>query len=68
VVSDKLKFIKTKADPKFAKSQQATEFCFWADAFLRKNPVDDLDKALSEKPDDEFNPPNFTDEPWPEST
>lgn len=68
-VSKKLAWLKEKADAKFKESQGAREFMFWADAFLRKNPVDALDAALEgNRPQDNdlAPPPEFLDEPWPD--
>lgn len=67
-VSNSLGWVKTKAKQEFRDSQMAKEFVFWAEQFLRKNPVDDLDKALDgNKPDDgDIAPPDWQkDEPWP---
>jgi hypothetical protein len=68
-VSDSMSFIKTKASPKFSQSQSAKEFLFWAEQYLKKNPIDDLDKALGKNepaPGDLAPPPDWANEPMPE--
>jgi hypothetical protein len=45
----------TKSKSEFAKSQMAKEFLFWAEQYMKKNPLDELDQALSD------NKPNSSD-------
>lgn len=62
-VSNMIGFINNKAEAKFRDSEQAKEFLFFADQFLRQpgnNPADDLDVALSSPPAD------WANEPMPE--
>lgn len=49
-VSNALAWMKSKAKPEFRDSQMAKEFMFWAEQYLRKSPVDELDQALNEPP------------------
>jgi len=58
-ISNLMGFVKNKADQKFRDSQNAKEFLFWAEAYLKKNPVSELDQALDA-------PPDFMNEPFPE--
>lgn len=47
-VSQALKWVKQEAKPEFRDSKSAKEFIFWADAYLKKNPISELDSALNE--------------------
>jgi len=63
-ISNMIGFIKgDKATVAFKGSAGAKEFMFWADAFLRQKPMDELDKALKNEPE---LPPDFNDMPMPE--
>jgi hypothetical protein len=47
-VSQAVKWVKQEAKPEFRDSKSAKEFIFWADAYLKKNPISELDSALND--------------------
>ena len=67
-VSNMIGFVKNKADKKFAESDGAKEFLFFADQFLRTAKSEgDLDLALEPKSETIAEPPkNWLDEPMPD--
>lgn len=69
-VSQLMQFVKTKASAKFRDSQDAKEFLFFGDAYLRKAEHNELDKALgSNKPaEGDIAPPpdDWMNEPMPD--
>lgn len=68
-LSNLLNFVKNKSDQKFRDSSNAKQFVFWAEAYLKKNPFDDLDKALgTNEPakEDLAPPPDFYNQPAPD--